>query len=382
MKSIFKFLIVAFVIISVTLTGCSANGTSRKKVVAEVNGEKILLGEFLDIYNVEKSNYDITEEIEKDDQYKELISNLKQGILENMIYEKIISQKLKEAGFSITTEITNKAKDEFNSILKSIEEQMKSEEGSADVDYAAKAKKYVDEKLKEMGKTQKEYINMIAEQTITQQFRDKTVGEVEVTDEEIKTYYDAHLKSQREGSGATSEEVSLYSEPEVRVKHILIQLPESEQTEYAGLISGGKAEEAKKYLDGKLKGIYPKAKEVLDKAKKGEDFEKLIDEYGEDPGMENNVEGYIVKQDGQFVKEFEDSAFSLKEGKISELVATSYGYHIIKSYEITGEKISTIEEKRDAIKQTLVLQKKDEKWIAAVEEWMGQAAVTKYEDLL
>jgi len=49
-------------------------------------------------------------------------------------------------------------------------------------------------------------------------------------------------------------------------------------------------------LKEKLEAIKPKAEEVLNKAKNGEDFEALIKEYGEDPGMESEQykDGYTV----------------------------------------------------------------------------------------
>ncbi|MGN1133606.1 MAG: peptidylprolyl isomerase [Oscillospiraceae bacterium] len=73
------------------------------------------------------------------------------------------------------------------------------------------------------------------------------------------------------------------------------------------------------------------AEEVLKKAKSGEDFEELIKKYGWDPGMESQPEGYYINQDTQFVQEFKDAAFKLKENEISDLVEnTSYGWFIIK----------------------------------------------------
>lgn len=81
------------------------------------------------------------------------------------------------------------------------------------------------------------------------------------------------------------------------------------------------------------------AEAVLKKAKGGADFDKLVAEYGEDPGMEYNEGGYVFTY-GEMVPEFEEAAFSLKENEISGIVETAYGYHIIKKLplpEITEE---------------------------------------------
>ena len=73
------------------------------------------------------------------------------------------------------------------------------------------------------------------------------------------------------------------------------------------------------------------AEDVLKKAKNGEDFKKLIEKYGWDPGMESSPDGYYVNKNTSFVQEFKDAAFKLKENEISGLVENnSYGWFIIK----------------------------------------------------
>ncbi len=71
------------------------------------------------------------------------------------------------------------------------------------------------------------------------------------------------------------------------------------------------------------------AEEVLEKAKAGEAFDKLVAEYNEDPGAKES--GYSFGH-GEMVPEFEEASFELDYGEISEIVETSYGYHIIKRY--------------------------------------------------
>lgn len=73
------------------------------------------------------------------------------------------------------------------------------------------------------------------------------------------------------------------------------------------------------------------AEDVLKKAKDGEDFSKLITEYGWDPGMESKPDGYYINKNTKLVQEFKDASFKLKENEISDLVENdSYGYFIIK----------------------------------------------------
>lgn len=72
-----------------------------------------------------------------------------------------------------------------------------------------------------------------------------------------------------------------------------------------------------------------RAEEVLAKVEAGEDFFQLVAEYGEDPGMVDNLDGYYFTE-GEMVQPFYEGALALKEGETSGLVETDYGYHIIK----------------------------------------------------
>lgn len=74
------------------------------------------------------------------------------------------------------------------------------------------------------------------------------------------------------------------------------------------------------------------AKEVLEKAKNGEDFEALLKEYGWDPGMESNPQGYYMTHNTSFVPEFLEASFALKEGEVVDepVLSSSYGWFIIK----------------------------------------------------
>lgn len=57
-------------------------------------------------------------------------------------------------------------------------------------------------------------------------------------------------------------------------------------------------------------------------------FTKLADEHSEDPGRQTNPTGYVFEP-GEMVAEFETAAFALQPGALSDIVETSYGYHIL-----------------------------------------------------
>ncbi len=76
--------------------------------------------------------------------------------------------------------------------------------------------------------------------------------------------------------------------------------------------------------------------------------------------------GFVVK--GQMVPEFEKAVFRLKEGEISNVVETEYGYHIIKAEKIQKGRTLPFKEVEAEIKNTLVKRKQK----SAYEDWMSE----------
>ncbi|MGN0108354.1 MAG: peptidylprolyl isomerase [Hominilimicola sp.] len=114
---------------------------------------------------------------------------------------------------------------------------------------------------------------------------------------------------------ATDDEKKQYFEDEyLRAKHILISTKDQTTNE--------------EYDDEKKAEAEKKANEILERAKNGEDFDALITEFNEDPGMSSNPDGYFFT-DGEMVTEFEDAVKSVQPGEIT-ICKSDYGYHIIK----------------------------------------------------
>jgi peptidyl-prolyl cis-trans isomerase C len=100
-----------------------------------------------------------------------------------------------------------------------------------------------------------------------------------------------------------------------------------------------------------------KAKEVIEKINKGDDFAKLAAEYSSDPGSkaDGGKLGYFSK--GQMVKEFEDAAFVLKKGEVSKPVKSKFGWHVIKVEDRRTKPLPTFDEVKGQIVNSLVQQK-------------------------
>jgi peptidyl-prolyl cis-trans isomerase D len=109
----------------------------------------------------------------------------------------------------------------------------------------------------------------------------------------------------------------------VKVRHILLK-------------TQGKppAEEAK---------IKAQADDILKQVKAGANFGDLVKKYSEDTASVPNGGEYTVERNGQMVPEFENAAFTLKPGQ-SDVIKTSYGYHIIQVMEHNPARVKPFEE--------------------------------------
>ena len=131
--------------------------------------------------------------------------------------------------------------------------------------------------------------------------------------------------------------------------------------------------------------ILPLAQEVLAKAQAGEDFDALIETYGEDAGMNaepNKSRGYLVC-DGLSIYEqsFQDAAMALENvGDVSaELVKTSYGYHILQyASELAGGEVEYTEEIKTSIYDEMLKEAQDAAYEAAVTQWVSEAKVETF----
>ncbi|GAB4352607.1 MAG: peptidylprolyl isomerase [Candidatus Abyssubacteria bacterium] len=129
------------------------------------------------------------------------------------------------------------------------------------------------------------------------------VDDIEITPEELASYYEEHKREYMEPAQVKLEYVELKKEPS--------------QMDY---------EDVKIF-----------AQDVLEKARRGADFAELARTYSDDPGSASKGGDLGFFGKGRMVDEFEEAAFSMKPGEISDLVKSQFGYHIIKVEEVRGE---------------------------------------------
>ena len=123
--------------------------------------------------------------------------------------------------------------------------------------------------------------------------------------------------------------------------------------------------------------------EAIEKGlRNGEDFAELARRYSMSPNRERGGDlGYVEK--GQVGEAFEKAAFSLeKRGAVSDIVETSYGYHLIRLEDRKEAYQRTLEEVRDEIRLMLREQKRDELLAAYLEELRKKSRIDLNESLL
>lgn len=153
-----------------------------------------------------------------------------------------------------------------------------------------------------------DYRDDIREQMLASRMRSKILEDIKVTPSEVKVFFDKLSKDSLPYFNATIELQQIVMKP--RVSDIQQQMAKE------------------------------KAQGILDRIKKnGENFELLASLYSDD--LASAQDGGLMDwaPRGTYVKEFEAAAFKLKANEISDLVETTFGYHIIQMIERRGDMI-------------------------------------------
>ncbi|MEK6286567.1 MAG: peptidylprolyl isomerase [Acidobacteriota bacterium] len=175
---------------------------------------------------------------------------------------------------------------------------------------------------------------------------------------------------------------------EVRVRHILISTQPKEEPEAETEATDPKDKKAadKKPADKKpadkpktltKEEARKKSQDLLERARKGEDFAKLATENSDDPGSKDKGGEYDFFGHGKMVPEFEKAAFALEPGEISEPVETQFGFHVIKLEERRAAASPAADQK---VRQQIIDKLKQEKLEARIAEISEKSSVVVPED--
>lgn len=202
------------------------------------------------------------------------------------------------------------------------------------------------EALSKMNLSEEVIKKQIREQISIQQLVDEeVVPSITVSEADAKEYYEANPQ--------------FFKQPEqVKARHILIKVaPDADEV---------KKTEAREKLET-----------VQKKLKEGGDFAELAKEYSEGPSAPKGGDlGSFGR--GQMVKPFEEAAFAMEEGTVSDIVETRFGYHLIKVEEKKPESTVSFADAKERIDQMLKRQKVSEAVNAYIETLKKDAEIEVY----
>lgn len=311
MKNLKKIaLLLTLSILMVTVfSGCVRKKT-EEITAAVVNGETITLAEYEKMVELQKKQYEVQYGFTEETWKQEIEEGKTYDVfLKESVLENLITEKLLiQKAEEAEVKVTDEQIEEQFTQLK---EQFETEEA---YNQFLEANGYTEESLKEMIRkdfTINEYFTQILEKE-------------DISDEVLKAYYDENINEYKQ---------------QVKARHILVETEDE-------------------------------AKAVIDRINKGEDFAELAIELSIDTtsGAMGGDVGSFGRQ--QMVPEFEEAAFSLEPGKISDPVKTTHGYHVI---EVQDYQLYDFEQIKPYIKQQLENKKISEH----IEELKNNAQIEK-----
>jgi len=231
---------------------------------------------------------------------------------------------------------------EFNQLWEEVPEDYKLElDKSMALDQMISEKLLIQE-AKNMGLEEDsdvlEQIKKITEQILVQVLIEREIlDKIKINDEEILEYYE-----QNKDSFTEKEQVYLYN--------ILLETEEEAQN-------------------------------VLEQLKAGGDFSEIAKEKSTGPSAAQGGDlGYLAK--GTIILEIEEVIFALELEELSEVIKTDFGFHILKITEKKPESVTSLEEVKEDIIQTLLPDKQKEAFENLIEELKGKAEIEINEEAL
>ncbi|MBW2648948.1 MAG: peptidylprolyl isomerase [Deltaproteobacteria bacterium] len=256
----------------------------------------------------------------------EQLAEIKKNLFEGLIARKVLYQESQKKGIEVDGATIDKR-------LASMKKQFPKEDDFKNM-------------LKKMNLTEDALNAQLREGMAIQKLvEQEVISNIEISDKNTKDYYDGHM--------------DLFKQPEkIRASHILVKAE-------SGADESVKAEALKKI------------KKIQKELKAGGDFAELAKKYSECPSSAKGGDlGYFGR--GQMVKPFEEAAFSLKPGEISDITETNFGYHLIKAGDRKPEVITDYKDIKERLSQYLKQMKTKEEVGRYIESLKEKAKIERF----
>ena len=322
-------MVVSFVLLLCFVTACTVIDNRN---VATVNGESIKLGSFNYYIQVSKSVIAQAAGTQVDANFwatadlggKKAGDVAKEQALDQAINDVIISQKAKEMGIVID----DAGKQAIGKQKGDMIQQFGGQE-----QYLAEIKKY--------NITDKDISDSIEKSYLKQKLFEKLSAEdatFKVEPAALKDYYSKNF---------------------MKARHILLSTVDDKQQPLP---------------QDQIDAAKNKADQLLAQLKAGADFGKLMTDNSQDPGSKTQPDGYVFGK-GEMVKEFEDATAALKDGELSPVVQSQFGYHIIQRLNLMEAYDKYIADAQSKTKVENGI--RSEIFNKKIEEWKSAAKVVK-----
>jgi parvulin-like peptidyl-prolyl isomerase len=306
--------ILAFAASAVALAGCGEKQVPSGSI-AVVGDVSVTQQQFDDIVAQAKASYTaqgVEFPAEQTPQYDEL----KASIVGYLVQTELVSQKAAEMGVEVTT--------------KELDDRI-----AAIVTQVGGQKKY-DALLKKQGITEEDLRAQLEVQMLQDKVRTKVGADVKVTAEQVKAFYDD-----------PDNKAQFVVADAVAARHILV----------------------------KTKAQAEKVKALLEADSSSANWKKVAKKYSTDLATKNTGGDVGSFPKGRMVPEFENVAFALKVGEISDPVKTQFGYHVIEVTKKTPGSTTTFEQAKAGIEEQLKLEGETAAWDKWLEEATTAAAI-------
>jgi peptidyl-prolyl cis-trans isomerase SurA len=259
---------------------------------------------------------------------RKALSEVTPEVIVEAVDELLIMQRGKELGYTMSTE-------QFNGIVENIKKENKLED---EAQFQAA--------LKQEGMTMADLRKQLERTMIIQRVQQTEVmGKFQVTDSELKTYYESHK------DGFTTK-------PQVTLRELLVTVPTSDRGVNVGL-----EEEAKAKIEG-----------IRKRAVAGEPFARLAADMSDSPTKANG--GLVGPYTPDVLApELQKAIAGLKPGDVTEVIRTSRGFQLIRIETLDPGTIKSFEDSRNDIADRIAGEKRRGEYTKFLERLRGQAII-------
>ncbi|KIQ04863.1 MULTISPECIES: SurA N-terminal domain-containing protein [Pseudomonas] len=380
--------IIGLIVVLMALTGVDAiiTGASNSQNAAEVNGQAISQNELNQA--VEMQRRQLLQQLGQEFDPSLLDENLlREASLKGLIERSLLLQGAADAKFAFSQPALDQV------IVQTPEFQ---------VDGRFNAERF-DQVIRQLGYTRMQFRQMLEQEMLigqlraglsgsgfvtdeevtafarlekqTRDFATRTIkvdaGSVQVSDDDVKAYYDAQQSQFMSPEQVVLEYVELKKDAffsEISVSDE--ELKAAYESEIANLAEQRQAAHILIEVGGDISDEQAKAKidDVQKRLQQGEDFAALAKEFSQDPGSANEGGdlGYAGK--GVYDPAFEDALYALNKDEVSAPVRSEFGWHLIKLLGVQAPEVPTLASMKDKLEADLKAQRVEQRFVEATKQ--------------